>query len=52
MSSTTDFLLKGLTEQHKQFLSQYAQEKLGSTSRTKAILALIEQQMTIENSKQ
>lgn len=52
MSSTTGFLLKGLTEQHKQFLSQYAQEKLGSTSRTKAILALIEQQMTIENSKQ
>lgn len=52
MNSTTGFLLKGLTEQHKQFLSQYAQEKLGSTSRTKAILALIEQQMTIENSKQ
>lgn len=43
--SKVPFKLLGLTPQHKDFLQNYAQEKLGSSSRTKAILYLIEQAM-------
>ena len=39
-------LVHGLTDKHKDFLYAYAQEKLGSRSRTKAILALINEKMT------
>lgn len=44
----TPFKLLGLTQQHKDFLQRYAQDKLGTTSRTKAIIDLIEQQMLLE----
>ncbi|OBX76252.1 hypothetical protein A9308_08945 [Moraxella atlantae] len=40
----------GLTSQHKEFLQRYAQEKLGTPSRTKAILHLIETAMSNEKS--
>lgn len=38
----------GLTSQHKEFLQRYAQETLGTPSRTKAILHLIETAMSNE----
>lgn len=41
-------LVKGLSDKHKDFLHRYAQDKLGTTSRTKAIIDLIEQQMMLE----
>lgn len=41
----------GLTSQHKEFLQRYAQEKLGTPSRTKAILHLIETAMSNEKSE-
>lgn len=44
----TPFKLLGLTQRHKDFLQRYAQDKLGTTSRTKAIIELIEQQMMLE----
>ncbi len=40
------FKLLGLTDQHKDFLYKYAQERLGSKSRTKAILSLINDKMS------
>ncbi len=40
------FKLLGLTDQHKDFLYKYAQEHLGSKSRTKAILSLINDKMS------
>lgn len=44
----TPFKLLGLTQKHKDFLQRYAQTHLGSSSRTKAILALIENAMKQE----
>lgn len=38
----------GLTSRHREFLQRYAQEKLGSSSQTKAILYLIETAMSNE----
>lgn len=48
MSSSYSFLLNGLTQDHKDFLYRYAQNELGSSSRTKAILALIDRAMRDE----
>ncbi|WP_156471099.1 hypothetical protein, partial [Moraxella lacunata] len=48
MSSSYSFLLNGLTQDHKDFLHRYAQNELGSSSRTKAILALIDKAMRAE----
>lgn len=48
MSSSYSFLLNGLTQEHKDFLHRYAQNELGSSSRTKAILALIDRAMRDE----
>jgi hypothetical protein len=39
-------LVNGLTEKHKAFLYDYAQQKLGSKSRTQAILSLINEKMS------
>lgn len=39
------FLLKGLTQEHRDFLRNFAQNVLGSKSRTKAILHLINEKM-------
>lgn len=44
----TPFKLLGLTQDHKDFLHRYAQNELGSSSRTKAILALIDKAMRAE----
>lgn len=44
----TPFKLLGLTQDHKDFLHRYAQNELGSSSRTKAILALIDRAMRAE----
>lgn len=44
----TPFKLLALTQEHKDFLQRYAQNRLGSSSRTKAILALIEDAMRSE----
>lgn len=44
----TPFKLLGLTQEHKDFLHRYAQNELGSSSRTKAILALIDKAMRDE----
>lgn len=41
--------VKGLTAEHKQFLREYAQKELGTTSKTKAIIHIIEQLMRIDN---
>lgn len=41
----TTFLLKGLTQEHRDFLRNFAQNVLGSKSRTKAILHLIDEKM-------
>ena len=46
--SKVPFKLLGLTTQHKDFLQIYAKENLGSSSRTKAILHLIEKAMAEE----
>lgn len=46
--SKTPFKLLGLTQDHKDFLHRYAQKNLGSSSRTKAILALIDRAMRAE----
>lgn len=39
------FLLKGLTQKQHDFLREYAQNQLGSKSRTKALLHLIDEKM-------
>ena len=44
----TPFKLLGLTQDHKDFLHRYAQNELGSSSRTKAILAIIDKAMDAE----
>lgn len=44
MASST-FLIKGLSEKHKEFLKFYAQKNLGSSSRTKAIIAIVDEMM-------
>lgn len=41
-------LIHGLSDKHKDFLLRYAQEKLGSASRTKAIIDLIEKEMSVD----
>lgn len=46
--SKSPFKLLGLTQDHKDFLHRYAQSELGSSSRTKAILALIDKAMRDE----
>lgn len=46
---TSSFLLKGLTQEHRDFLREYAQKNLGSSSRTKAIIAIINDLMQQEN---
>lgn len=46
--SKSPFKLLGLTQDHKDFLYRYAQNELGSSSRTKAILALIDRAMRDE----
>lgn len=48
--SKSPFKLLGLTQDHKDFLHRYAQNELGSSSRTKAILALIDNAMRDEKS--
>lgn len=48
MSQNTAFLLHGLTQEHKDFLYNYAQKNLGSSSRTKAIIAIIDDLMLSE----
>lgn len=48
LSSQTPFKLLGLTQDHKDFLHRYAQNELGSSSRTKAILTLIDRAMRAE----
>lgn len=40
-----NFLLKGLTQEQHDFLREYAQKTLGSKSRTKALLHLIDEKM-------
>lgn len=45
------FKLFGLTQEHKDFLYRYAQNELGSSSRTKAILALIDRAMRSEKAQ-
>lgn len=45
MQNKSDFKVRGLTQKHKDFLYQYAQNKLGSRSRSKAILHLINEKM-------
>lgn len=45
----TPFKLLGLTQEHKDFLHRYAQSELGTSSRTKAILALIDTAMQHEH---
>ena len=45
------FLLKGLTQEQHDFLYEYAQKTLGSKSRTKAILHLIDEKMGNEQKK-
>ena len=49
--SKSPFKLLGLTQDHKDFLYRYAQNELGSSSRTKAILALIDKAMCAEAPK-
>lgn len=46
--SQNAFLLHGLTQEHKDFLHSYAQKNLGSSSRTKAIIAIIDDLMLLE----
>ncbi|OOR90547.1 hypothetical protein [Moraxella bovis] len=46
--ANTPFKLLGLTQDHKDFLHRYAQNELGTSSRTKAILAIIDKAMDIE----
>ena len=46
---TSSFLLKGLTQEHRDFLFVFAQKNLGSSSRTKAIIAIINDLMQQEN---
>ena len=48
--SKSPFKLLGLTQEHKDFLYRYAQSELGSSSRTKAILALIDNAILDEKS--
>lgn len=48
MSQNAAFLLHGLTQEHKDFLYSYAQKNLGSSSRTKAIIAIIDDLMLSE----
>lgn len=48
----TPFKLHGLTQSQKEFLQRYAQDSLGSHSRTKAILDLINKAMDAEINKQ
>lgn len=43
--TTASFLVKGLSQNQKDFLKMYAQKNLGSNSRTKAILHIINQMM-------
>ena len=49
MTEKTSLLVNGLTTKHKDFLQRYAQKKLGSPARTKAILSLIEKAMLEED---
>ena len=42
MNKTKEFRLLGLTQEQHDFLYQYAQNQLGSKSRTKALLNLID----------
>lgn len=51
MKENTSLLVHGLSDQHKEFLYQYAQKELGSRSRTKAIIALIDEKMEKEPKK-
>lgn len=46
--TTASFLVKGLSQNQKDFLKMYAQKNLGSNSRTKAILHIINQMMENE----
>lgn len=46
--TTASFLVKGLSQNQKDFLKMYAQKNLGSNSRTKAILHIINQRMENE----
>ena len=51
MKENTSLLVHGLSDQHKEFLYDYAQKELGSRSRTKAIIALIDEKMGKEPKK-
>lgn len=44
-SEKADFKVRGMTDDQKDWLYQYAKTKLGSRSRTKAILAIIQEKM-------
>lgn len=48
MTKKTDLLVKGLTQEQKDFLYEYAQKNFGSRSRTKAIIELINKEMDKE----
>lgn len=50
--TTASFLVKGLSQNQKDFLKMYAQKNLGSNSRTKAILHIINQMMENELNNQ
>ena len=51
MSEKAPLKVYGLTEEHKDFLYSYAEKKLGSRSRTKAILHLINEKMAGEKTQ-
>lgn len=45
MKTKSSLLIKGITQEQKDFLYQYAQENLGTRSRTQAVLDLINEKM-------
>lgn len=51
MTKNKSLLVHGLSDQQKEFLYDYAQKELGSRSRTKAIIALIDKEMGKEPKK-
>ncbi len=50
LKDKTDFKVRGLTPEQKYFLYTYAQEYLGSRSRNKAILHLIDEKIQKDKS--
>ena len=48
----SQFTLRGLTKEHVMFLKNYAEQRLGTSVLSKAILALINEKMSIEQAAQ